>query len=127
MGQILDHLQYTKEHEWLQTQGEVSIIGITDFAQNALGDIIYVELPEKGTLIKQGQPFGVVESIKSVSDLYTPISGEIIEVNKTLIDSPERINQDPYNSWMIKVKILKKETDQLMNSTEYYNFCSKES
>src|SRR5690606_12708989 len=98
-------LKYTKEHEWAKIDGDIATIGITDFAQNALGDIVFVELPQNGTNLESGATFGVVESIKSVSDLFAPMPGEVIEVNSELEAGPEAINQDPYGSWLIKVKI----------------------
>ena len=124
MTQILDSLKYYKEHEWVKISSEEASIGISDYAQNALGDIVYVELPEVGTIIQKGETFGVVESIKAVNDLYSPLNIEILEINNNIIDEPELINTRPYESWMIKVKVLNSEQlDELMNANEYDEFC----
>src|SRR5690554_5889106 len=105
MSKVLENLKYAKSHEWVKVEGEFAYIGITDYAQDSLGSIVYLEVPEVGDEVKQGKDFGVVESVKAASDLYAPISGEVIEVNEDLIDSPELINSDPYGSWMVKLKI----------------------
>lgn len=124
---ILEELKYTKDHEWAQIDGEMASIGVSDFAQAALGDIVFVELPEKGTELKKGDAFGVVESIKSVSDLYSPISGEVVEVNEKLEDEPESLNSSPYDSWIVKVKIKNtSELDELLDSTAYKQHCEDE-
>lgn len=103
---IPTHLKYTKEHEWVKIDGEFAWIGITDFAQGELGDIVFVELPDVGKNIKQNQTFGTIEAVKAVSDLYAPISGKVVEVNKIVQDTPEIINKEPYETgWMIKVEI----------------------
>ncbi len=98
--------KYTKDHEWAKDEGAGKVrIGITDFAQHSLTDIVFVELPKVGTKLEQGKPFGVVESVKSASDLYAPMSGEVVEVNKAIVEAPETVNKDPYNKgWMIVVK-----------------------
>lgn len=116
-------LTYTKEHEWARIEGEVAVIGITDYAQGELGDIVYVELPEVGTKINLGDSFGTIEAVKAVSDLYAPLSGEVIEINESLNDAPEKINQDPYNEgWMIKLKISDTvEKEELLDSQQYEN------
>ncbi len=116
-----DELYYTKDHEWARVEGETATIGITDYAQSELGDIVYVELPEVGDTVKQGESFGTIEAVKAVSDLYAPLSGEVIEVNTKLEDSPELVNQDPYGSgWMIKVKISNpKEVESLLSKADY--------
>jgi len=101
---IPGNLKYTKEHEWTLIEGDTVTIGITDFAQSALGDIVFLEVPEVGTHLNAGATFGVVESIKSVSDLYSPITGEVVARNSDLEGSPEKINDDAYGSWLIKVK-----------------------
>lgn len=117
---IPKNLLYTKEHEWAQLNGEVLTVGITDFAQSSLGDIVFMELPEVGRKLTQGHTFGVVESIKSVSDLYSPVSGEVVESNTGLASSPEKCNQDPYSSWMIKIKLSNKsELNQLLSPEKY--------
>lgn len=99
-----DDLFYTKEHEWAKADGELVLIGISDYAQDQLGDIVFVEMPEVGDSFNGGDEFGTLESVKAVSELYIPISGEIVEVNEELEDTPELINQDPYGGWIIKVK-----------------------
>lgn len=117
---IPGNLKYSKEHEWVMVNGDVAVIGITDFAQSSLGDIVFMELPDQGKTLKSGQTFGVVESIKSVSDLYAPVTGEVIEVNKELVNAPEKCNQNPYESWMIKVKMANSaELNQLLNADSY--------
>jgi glycine cleavage system H protein len=101
-----EDLKYTKDHEWIKVTGSVGVIGITDFAQSELGDIVYVQLPEVGGKVEQGKAFGTVEAVKAVSDLYAPASGNVVEVNPTLSDHPEIINKDPYNEgWLIKISI----------------------
>ena len=124
-----EHFRYTKEHEWTRLEDDLVVIGITDYAQDALGEIVYIELPSEGDEITKGNPFGAVESTKSVSDLYAPVSGEVVEVNETLLDSPEAINEDPYGEgWMIKVKPYDAgELQDLMDSDEYSEFVEKES
>ena len=113
-------LNYTKDHEWTKISSEVAVIGITDFAQSSLGDIVFVELPEIGANISKGESFGVVESIKSVSDLYSPLSGEVLEVNNELETQPDLLNNSPYNSWIIKIKVEKsEEINDLLPSSEY--------
>lgn len=102
---IPDDRRYTEEHEWAKTEGDLVVIGITDHAQEQLGDVVFLELPEVGSRLEKGKAFGVVESVKAVSDLYAPLSGEVAEVNSELVDAPERVNQDPYGeAWMVKVK-----------------------
>ncbi len=112
-------LKYSKDHEWARIEGDVAVVGITDYAQNELGDIVYVELPEVGTQVEQGKTFGTIEAVKAVSDLFAPVSGEVVEVNEKLNDSPELVNQDPYGEgWMIKIK--------MSNPDEVKNLLSKE-
>ncbi len=102
---IPNELKYTKEHEWARLEGEVVTVGITDFAQGELGDIVFVELPEVGATLGEGDSFGVAESVKTVSDLYAPVAGEVVEVNEGLNDAPEGVNKDPYGAgWMVKIK-----------------------
>lgn len=113
-------LKYTKDHEWAQISGNICTIGITDFAQSQLGDIVFVELPEVGRTLSSGEGFGVVESIKSVSDLYSPISGEVVERNENLVSTPDLINQSPYESWMIKVKMSDaSQVNSLLSASDY--------
>src|SRR5882724_2210157 len=97
--------KYTKDHEWLEITGDRGKVGITDYAQQQLGDVVYMELPEVGATLKAGQSFGTIESVKAVSELYAPVSGEVVEVNTALKDKPEVINKDPYSSWMIVLKL----------------------
>ena len=119
-------LKYTKDHEWTKVEGDIVVVGITDFAQSALGDIVFVELPEVGKTLNSHQSFGVVESIKSVSDLYSPISGTVVEVNSELQNTPELCNAEPYGSaWMIKVKLSNtQEINSLLSASDYQNFLS---
>lgn len=126
MSNIPSELKYTKDHEWTKIEGDVAIIGITDFAQSALGDIVFVELPEVGKTLNHHQAFGVVESIKSVSDLFSPLAGTVLEVNKDLINAPERCNTEPYgNAWMIKVKLSNpSEVNSLLSASDYQNLLS---
>lgn len=100
------NLLYTAEHEWVRIEGDTAVVGITDYAQDTLGDVVYLELPEVGAMLTVGRPFGVVESVKAASDLFAPLSGQVIEVNHTLVRQPEEINSDPYGaSWMIKIRL----------------------
>lgn len=124
MSNIPSELKYTKDHEWTKIEGDTAIIGITDFAQSALGDIVFVELPEVGKTLNYHQTFGVVESIKSVSDLFSPLAGTVLEVNKDLVNAPERCNTEPYgNAWMIKVKLSNpSEVNSLLSASDYQNF-----
>ncbi len=128
MVEIPEELKYTKEHEWAKLEEGLVVIGITSYAQDALGEIVYVELPSEGDEITKGDPFGGVESTKSVSDLYAPLSGEVVEVNEALLDSPETINEDPYGAgWMIKVKPYDtSELEDLMDYEEYTDYIEKE-
>lgn len=119
------NLKYTKEHEWTLLEGDVVTVGITDFAQSALGDIVFLEVPEVGTNLNSGATFGVVESIKSVSDLYSPVTGEVISKNNELEGSPEKINEDAYGSWLIKVKVKNpSELNNLLSAEQYQEFCN---
>lgn len=119
-----DDLKYTEDHEWVLVEDELVTVGITDFAQDSLGDIVFVELPEIGTMLVAGKPFGVVESVKAVSDIYAPISGEVVEVNDELPDSPETLNTSPYeDGWMIKIKPSdSSQLDELLDADEYAEF-----
>jgi glycine cleavage system H protein len=114
-------LRYTKTHEWLRQEGDVATIGLADYAQNELGDITFLELPEVGDSVTQNEPLGVVESVKAASDVYAPVSGEVVERNDALIDAPELVNQSPYgDAWLIKVKVSdSSEVDALMNPDDY--------
>ena len=97
--------KYTKDHEWIELAGDQGKVGITDYAQQQLGDVVYVELPEAGAKLKQGQSFGTIESVKAVSELYSPVTGEVVEVNGGLKDKPETVNKDPHGSWMIVIRL----------------------
>jgi glycine cleavage system H protein len=103
---IPNELRYTEEHEWCRIEGDVAVVGITDFAQSELGDVVFIELPEAGAAAEAHQEFGTIEAVKAVSELFAPVSGEIVEVNQAVADSPETVNQDCYgNGWMIKIKL----------------------
>lgn len=121
-------LKYTKEHEWVKVEKNQAIIGITDYAQDSLGEVVYVELPQEGNQVTKSEPFGVVESVKAVSDLYAPLSGSVAEVNDAIIDTPEAINEDPYgDAWLIKVELSNKdEIGELMSADEYVKFIEEE-
>lgn len=121
-------LRYSKEHEWARAESNIVTVGITDYAQDSLGDVVYIELPQEGSAVTKDETFGVVESVKAVSDLYSPVSGKVIEVNDALIDSPEVINDDPYgDAWMIKVEISNPaEIDDLLTADEYKEFVEEE-
>lgn len=121
-------LKYTTEHEWVRVEGKIATIGITDYAQDQLGDIVFVELPEEGEQVVGGDTFGVVESTKSVSDLYSPVSGRVVESNDPLLESPEILNEDPYGEgWMIKVEIKdSKELAKLLSAEAYQNLLKEQ-
>ena len=120
-AQIKDDLQYTKEHEWVKLEGEVATVGITDYAQRQLGDVVFVELPQVGTQVEQMKPFGVIEAVKAVSDLFSPVTGEVTEINSRLESQSNLINSDPYGEgWIIKVKLKDpKELDALLSPADY--------
>ena len=112
--------KYTKDHEWIELEGDRGRVGITDYAQQQLGDVVYVDLPEVGVKLKQGQSFGTIESVKAVSELYSPVSGEVVDVNTALKDKPETVNKDPHASWMIAVKLTNPgEAGALLDATQY--------
>src|SRR4030042_4185188 len=114
-------LKYTKDHEWARIEGDVATVGITDYAQSELGDIVYVELPEVGKKTKQADSFGTIEAVKAVSDLFAPLSGEIIEINHTLSDQPEVINKDPYGEgWLVKIKVSNKSAISILIDKSKY-------
>jgi glycine cleavage system H protein len=123
---IPEDLQYTKSHEWVRMQGGTATIGITDHAQEELGDVVFVELPDEGATFSAGESFGTVESVKAVSDLYTPVGGEVIEANSSLEDAPEKINEDPYGEgWIVKLR-TSDEAD-LLSPEEYEEVVKEES
>jgi glycine cleavage system H protein len=119
--------RYTKEHEWIQIDGNIGTVGITDYAQNSLGDIVFVDLPRLGDAIEAGKSFGSVESVKAVSDLFAPVSGKVTAVNEELKDAPERINSDANTTWMLKVELSEpKQADALLTAADYEKFISEE-
>lgn len=122
-----DNLKYTPEHEWILVEGNVGTIGITDFAQSELGDIVYLDIPSKGKTIAQNDVFGTVEAVKAVSDLFIPITGKVIEVHTAINDTPENVNKDPYQSgWLIKVEIVNpSELDSLLSAEAYKKLINK--
>ena len=117
-------LKYTKAHEWVRVEGDTVHVGVTDYAQDALGDVVFLELPEEGTELEKGETFGVVESVKAVSDLCSPLSGEVVEINEPLVDAPELINEHPYDDgWMIALKMSNpSELDELMDVAAYEDY-----
>jgi glycine cleavage system H protein len=123
---VPEELEYTKTHEWVRREGEEAIVGITDHAQEELGDVVFVELPRQGASFSAGDSFGVVESVKAVSDLYTPVGGEVVEVNESLNDTPEKVNEDPYgDGWMIRLRISGE--GELLSADEYERLLEEES
>ena len=124
MSKILEHLRYSDSHEWVSLDGEVATVGITDYAQHALGNIVYVDMPEVGDEVTAGEDFGAVESVKAASDLISPVSGEVIEINEDLESAPELLNQDAYANWIMKVRVNDPgEVNQLMDAREYSSIC----
>jgi len=124
-----EELRYTEQHEWARQEGKLIRVGITDFAQDALGDVVYVDIPEVGTQIKSGEPFGEVESTKSVSDIYAPVSGSVVERNAVLVETPETVNEDPYgDGWMIVIEPSDpSELDSLLDAGAYRLFTERDS
>ena len=118
-------LRYSRSHEWLLMDGDIAVIGISDFAQDALGDLVFVNLPEVGDEVTAGESFGDVESVKAVSDLISPVSGTVCEINEALLDAPENLNSDPYGAWIIKVDCISA-TEDLLNPAEYEAHCASE-
>ena len=129
MANVPEDLHYSKDHEWVRVEGDVAVIGITDYAQNSLGDVVYVELPKAGESFAANESFGSVESVKAVSEIFTPVSGEVAEANGSLNDEPEKVNTDPYgDGWMIKLKMSSAgEVDSLLTAAEYEDFTKAES
>lgn len=120
MSKVLGNLKYAASHEWVKVDGDFAYVGITDYAQDSLGSIVYIEVGEVGDEVVQGEEFGAVESVKAASDLLSPVSGEIVEVNDNVLDNSEDVNGDPYGSWLIKVKMSdKSELNNLLNASEY--------
>ena len=122
------NFHYTKEHEWVRVEGDIGVIGITDHAQQELGDIVYVDLPKPGTHLDQGKTLGSVESVKAVSDIYAPVSGEVVEVNPLLSTAPEKLNEDPHgDAWLVKIKLsAPDEVNRLLSAEDYQNYVGAE-
>jgi glycine cleavage system H protein len=129
MANVPENLHYSKDHEWVRVEGDTAVVGITDHAQEQLGDVVYVELPKSGEEFSAHESFGSVESVKAVSEIFTPVSGKVSEVNATLNDEPEKVNQDPYGEgWMLKIKMTNRgEVDSLLTAAEYEDFTKAES
>lgn len=126
MAKVLEGLYYSESHEFVKVEGEYGYVGITDYAQNALGNVVYVDMPEVDDEVEAGQEFGAVESVKAASDLIAPVSGTVVEVNEALEDQPELINQDAFGTWIIKVQLTDStELDRLMDAKAYEAFCQK--
>ena len=128
MANILDDLHYSKDHEWVRVEGNVAVVGITDYAQDSLGDVVYVELPKAGDDFAANESFGSVESVKAVSEVFSPVSGEVVGTNETLADAPEKVNTDPYGEgWMIRVQMSNAgEVDSMLTAAEYEDFTKAE-
>ena len=123
----MDDRRYAESHEWVKIEGDIALIGISDYAQHALGDIVYVDMPEVGDEMTAGDVFGAVESVKAASDLICPVSGEVVEINEELEDAPEKVNADPFGTWIIKVKITDAaEVDALLDAAAYTELCENE-
>jgi glycine cleavage system H protein len=124
-----ENFRYTKEHEWVRVEGDLGVIGITNHAQQELGDIVYVDLPKPGTLVEQGKSLGSVESVKAVSDIYSPVSGEVVEVNESLGQSPEKLNQDPHGTaWLVKIRLsVPDQLKSLLSAADYQAYVGAES
>lgn len=123
---VLEGLLYTEDHEWIKVEGDKAYIGITDFAQDSLGDIVFVELPEIDSEFSKKDTFGVVESVKAASDLYIPIAGKVTEINEEIVDDPALVNKDPYENWMIAIEVTdSSELDELLTSEQYEKLCGE--
>ena len=125
MANVPAELKYTKSHEWVKEEDGLYVVGLTDFAQEALGDIVFINMPEEGDDVASGESFADVESVKAVSDVFSPVSGTVAEVNEGLIDEPALINKEPYEQWLIKVKDVS-DTEELMDAAAYEEFCANE-
>ncbi|MBR2229473.1 MAG: glycine cleavage system protein GcvH [Prevotella sp.] len=127
MSKVIEGLYYSESHEFVRVDGDFGFVGITDYAQNALGNVVYVDMPEVDDEVEAGEEFGAVESVKAASDLISPVSGKVVEINEALEDQPELINQDAYENWIIKVELSdKSDLDSLMDAKAYSEFCEKE-
>ena len=126
MSKVLNDRKYSDSHEWVKLDGDIATIGISDYAQHALGNIVYVDMPEVGDEVNQGDDFGAVESVKAASDLISPVTGEVVEVNETLVDKPELINEDAFGNWIMKVKVSDpSEIDNLLDAAAYAKVCEE--
>ena len=126
MAKVIEGLYYSESHEYVKVDGDYGFIGISDYAQHALGNVVYVDMPDVDDEVEAGEDFGAVESVKAASDLIAPVSGTVVEVNEALEDQPELVNQDPYENWIIKVEMSDKtELDNLMDAKAYEEFCNK--
>ena len=128
MANVPEDLHYSKDHEWVRVDGDEAIIGITDYAQNSLGDVVYVELPKPGDQFAANESFGSVESVKAVSEVFTPVTGEVTRINESLADEPEKVNADPYgDGWMIRIRMSSAgEVDSMLTAAEYEDFTKAE-
>ena len=122
---LKEELKYSKSHEWIALDGDTAVVGLTDYAQSELGDLVFVNLPEVGDTVEAGEVFGDVESVKAVSDVYSPVTGEVTEINEELLDAPESINETPYDAWFVKVGEVK-ETEELLDADAYKAFVESE-
>ena len=126
MAKVIEGLYYSESHEYVKVEGDFGFIGISDYAQHALGNVVYVDMPDVDDEVEAGEDFGAVESVKAASDLISPVSGTVVEVNEALDDKPELLNEDPYENWIIKVELSDKaELDALMDAAAYEEFCNK--
>jgi glycine cleavage system H protein len=126
MAKVIEGLYYSESHEYVKVDGDFGFIGITDYAQNALGNVVYVDMPEVDDEVTAGEEFGAVESVKAASDLISPVSGTVVEINEALEDQPELVNEDAYANWIIKVELSdKSDLDNLMDAAAYEEFCNK--
>lgn len=124
MSKVLETLRYADSHEWVKIEGDIATVGISDYAQHALGNIVYVDMPEVGDEVTAGEEFGAVESVKAASDLISPVSGEVVEINEELEDAPEKINEDAYANWIMKVKVSDaSEIESLLDAAAYAKVC----
>jgi glycine cleavage system H protein len=123
--ELREELKYSKSHEWVKEEGDLVVIGLTDFAQSELGDLVFVNLPEVGDEVQAGEAFADVESVKAVSDVYSPVSGKVSEINEELLDAPEKINETPYDAWLVKVKDIS-EKEELLSADAYAAFVESE-
>lgn len=126
MSKILEELRYADSHEWVKLDGDIATVGITDYAQHALGNIVYVDMPEVGDEVTAGEDFGAVESVKAASDLISPVSGEVVEINEALEDAPELLNEDAFANWIMKVKVSDaSEIEALLDAAAYAKLCEE--